>query len=296
MLPGTPGAPGAPAPGTPGVPAAPGATAGGPIYIDIDCPLEASPRTGSISGTALDADANTPIGAASIKVVDTQGRELGIAADGNGAFHVEGLQPGTVTLKAEADTYMLHVQTVDVRVREDSKVELKMYKRPKKGDVEIAGNELKIKKQVHFETDSAKISLDSTALLEEIADTLIRNPCLKQIEIQGHTDNSGSKDHNKVLSDQRANSVREWLLAHSIEPGRLIAQGYGQERPISPNVTPAGKERNRRVQFMIKDQDKNCGKASTGGASTGGTRPPPAAAPPAAPQPPAKPKPPALPF
>src|SRR5262249_19790527 len=145
---------------------------------------------------------------------------------------------------------------------EDSKVELKMNKRPKKGDVEIAGNEIKIKRQVHFETDSAKISLDSTGLLEEIADTMVRNACLKQVEIQGHTDNTGTADHNKVLSDQRANAVREWMLSHNVDPGRLVAVGYGQERPISPNITPAGKERNRRVQFMIKDQDKACGKSA----------------------------------
>jgi len=60
---------------------------------------------------------------------------------------------------------MLHVQSVDVRAREDSKAELKMHKRPKKGDVEIAGNEIKIKKQIHFETDSAKISLLATPAL-----------------------------------------------------------------------------------------------------------------------------------
>ena len=146
-----------------------------------------------------------------------------------------------------------------------------MHKRPKKGDVEIAGNEIKIKKQIHFETDSAKISLDSTGLLEEIADTMTRNACLKQVEIQGHTDNTGPKEHNKMLSNQRANSVREWLLGHGIEPGRLLAQGYGQERPISPNVTPAGKERNRRVQFMIKDQDKGCG-GKAGGATAKGDK------------------------
>src|SRR5262249_8753671 len=157
---------------------------------------------------------------------------------------------------------MLHVQTVDVRAREDSHTDLLMHKRPRRGDVEIAGNEIKIKKQIHFETDSAKISIDSTGLLEEIADTLARNACLKQVEIQGHTDNTGPKEHNKTLSDQRANSVREWLLAHGVEPGRLSAVGYGQERPISPNVTPAGKERNRRVQFIIKDQDKGCGRGA----------------------------------
>jgi hypothetical protein len=112
---------------------------------------------------------------------------------------------------------------------------------------------------------------------------------LKQIEIQGHTDNTGAKDHNKVLSDQRANAVREWLLGHGIEPGRLVAQGYGQERPISPNVTPAGKERNRRVQFMIKDQEKGCGGNKGGGAAA----PAPAAAPRPAVQ---KPEPSKLPF
>jgi outer membrane protein OmpA-like peptidoglycan-associated protein len=257
MLPGTP--PGSqPPPGGPPV--------AGSQYIDIDCPLEASARTGSVSGAALDADTGSPVNGVAIRVVDTQGKEVGIGTDANGAFRMEGLQPGTVSVKGEADGYLLHVESVDVRAKEDTRVELKMHKRPKKGDVEIAGNEIKIKKQIHFETDSAKISLDSTGLLEEIADTIVRNPCLKQVEVQGHTDNTGGKEHNKVLSDQRANSVREWLLAHNVEPGRLIALGYGQERPISPNVSPAGKERNRRVQFMIKDQDKACGKSTgTGG-------------------------------
>jgi outer membrane protein OmpA-like peptidoglycan-associated protein len=267
-----------------------GAPPGGPMYFDVDCALEAAAKTGSISGKTIDSDTKAAIGNASIRVVDTQGKEIAITSDATGAFKMEGLQPGTVTIKADADGYMLHVQTVDVRPREDSKTDVTLFKRPKKGDVEIAGNEIKIKRQIHFETDSAKISLDSTGLLEEIADAMIRNPCLKQVEIQGHTDNTGAKEHNKVLSDQRANAVREWLLQHGIEPGRLVAQGYGQERPISPNVTPAGKERNRRVQFMIKQQDPGCG------GNKGGTGPTPAPAP-AAPKPAVeKPQAPKLPF
>jgi outer membrane protein OmpA-like peptidoglycan-associated protein len=295
MGPGGPGPmgqmpPGSMGPGGPGPmgPGAPGAPPGGPMYFDVDCALEAAPKTGSISGVALDAETKAPVSGASIRVVDTQGKEVAITADASGVFKMEGLQPGTITIKADADGYMLHVQTAEVRVREDSRTDLALLKRPKKGDVEIAGNEIKIKRQIHFETDSAKISLDSNGLLEEIADTMIRNPCLKQIEIQGHTDNTGAKDHNKVLSDQRANAVREWLLGHGIEPGRLVAQGYGQERPISPNVTPAGKERNRRVQFMIKDQEKGCGGNKGGGA---------AAPAPAAPRPAVqKPEPSKLPF
>ena len=287
-----PGPMGPGAPMGPGPVGAPGGPPGGPMFFDVDCALEAAPKTGSISGKTIDSDSKAAIGSASIRVVDTQNKEIAITSDAAGAFKMEGLQPGTVTIKADADGYMLHVQTVEVRAREDSKTDVTLFKRPKKGDVEIAGNEIKIKRQIHFETDSAKISLDSTGLLEEIADTMIRNPCLKQVEIQGHTDNTGSKDHNKVLSDQRANAVREWLLQHGIEPGRLVAQGYGQERPISPNVTPAGKERNRRVQFMIKDQDKGCG----GNKAAGGPAPGPAPAP-AAPKPAVeKPQAPKLPF
>jgi outer membrane protein OmpA-like peptidoglycan-associated protein len=286
-----PPGPGGMGPGPMG-PVPPGAPPGGPMYFDVDCPLEAAPKTGSITGAAVDSESKAAVGGASIRVVDTQGKEVAITADAGGNFKMEGLQPGSITIKADADGYMLHVQTVEVKAREDARADLTLFKRPKKGDVEIAGNEIKIKKQIYFETDSAKISLQSTGLLEEIADTLIRNVCLKQVEIQGHTDNTGAKEHNKVLSDQRANAVREWLLAHSIEPGRLVAQGYGQERPISPNVTPAGKERNRRVQFIIKDQDKGCGGNKGGGAST----PAPAAAP--AVQKPAvqKPEPSKLPF
>jgi outer membrane protein OmpA-like peptidoglycan-associated protein len=286
--------------GQPNAPAGTAATSStGPLFFDVDCPLEAAPRGGTIKGTAVDAETNGPVNGLSVRIVDTEGKEVAIATDPSGAFHVDAVQPGVVTLKADADGYMLHVQTVDVRPREESHVTMQMNKRPKKSDVEIAGNEIKIKRQIHFEIDSAVISLDSTSLLEEIADALNRNPCLRQVEIQGHTDNSGSKEHNKVLSDQRANSVREWLLAHGVEPGRLTAQGYGQDRPISPNITPAGKERNRRVQFMIKDQDKNCGNKPAGTSAPAAPAPPsqPPQPAPAAPRPPPAPAPkPAMPF
>jgi len=283
---------GSPAPGAP-------VAATGPIFIDVDCPLEAAPKTGSITGKAVDAENNAAVSGLSLRIVDAEGKEVGLPADAGGGFHVENVQAGAITVKAEADGYMLHVVTVDVRPREETHVTLQMNKRPKRGDVEIQGNELKLKKQIHFEIDAATISLDSTALLEEIADTMNRNPCVRRVEIQGHTDNSGSKEHNKVLSDQRANAVREWLVTHSVESGRLTAQGYGQDRPISPNITPAGKERNRRVQFIIQDQDKNCGKGGTGAAAPPGPAAPPAApAPPRAapaPQPAPAPKPP-MPF
>ena len=92
--------------------------------------------------------------------------------------------------------------------------------------------------------------------MTEIADTLIRTPRILKVEVQGHTDNTGTPEHNRILSDQRANAVRDWLTAHGVQPDRLVARGYGQEKPIVPNVTAAMKAKNRRVQFIIVEQEK----------------------------------------
>ena len=82
--------------------------------------------------------------------------------------------------------------------------------------------------------------------------------------MQGHTDNSGTPEHNKVLSEQRAEAVRAWLVQHGVPSDKLVARGYGQERPIAPNVTAGNRARNRRVQFIILEKE-------------GATAPPPAA-------------------
>jgi outer membrane protein OmpA-like peptidoglycan-associated protein len=92
--------------------------------------------------------------------------------------------------------------------------------------------------------------------MEEIADVLQRNPDLKKVEVQGHTDNTGTPEINNKLSQDRADSVRTWLVDHGIAGDRLIAKGYGATRPLAPNVTPANRERNRRVQFVILERDK----------------------------------------
>ncbi len=275
-------APGATAPGgapTP-APAAPARTPTSDAIVTLDCAMEALPKTGGITGRAVDGESNTPVPSASVRLIDLQTKELALAVEG-GSFHVENLPPGVYTLKADTPDHMLHTEQVEVRAREDARVELHLNKRPLKGDVEIAGNEVKIKRQIHFETDSARIMPDSTALLEEISDVMVRTTCLQQVEIQGHTDNTGTSEHNKLLSEQRANAVRVWLADHGVDSSRLIAKGYGQEHPISPNLTPAGKERNRRVQFIILQKDKNCTRAGAapaaparaGGAPAPATKP-----------------------
>jgi outer membrane protein OmpA-like peptidoglycan-associated protein len=61
----------------------------------------------------------------------------------------------------------------------------------------------------------------------------------------------GTADHNLQLSDARASSVKAWLVGAGIDPARLVPKGYGQTRPLAPNVTAGNRARNRRVQFII---------------------------------------------
>jgi outer membrane protein OmpA-like peptidoglycan-associated protein len=84
---------------------------------------------------------------------------------------------------------------------------------------------------------------------------MLRRPEILLVEIQGHTDNRGRSSYNLQLSQQRAEAVRDFLIQAGVSPTRLEARGFGQERPLVPNLTSANRARNRRVQFMIRKQD-----------------------------------------
>jgi outer membrane protein OmpA-like peptidoglycan-associated protein len=249
-----PTAPGMMPPTTPG--AAPGSppSASGINYVDVDCPLEALPKMGNIVGKVVDAESQAGISGATVVAIDVDRKEYRASTDGSGAFRIDGVKPGSVTLKADADKYLSHSESVDIKPREDSKPQIGMSAKPKQANVVIVNKEIVIKKQIHFETDSAVIKGDSSSLMEEIADVIQHNANIKRIEVQGHTDNTGTPDHNMQLSQARAESVKAWLTSHGVEGSRLEAKGYGATRPRVPNVTAANRAQNRRVQFVILEK------------------------------------------
>ena len=80
------------------------------------------------------------------------------------------------------------------------------------------------------------------------------HPEIKQVRVEGHTDNVGHSEYNKALSTRRAASVVEWLVKKgSIERARLTSAGFGREKPIDDNKTSVGRRNNRRVEFHIVD-------------------------------------------
>lgn len=128
-------------------------------------------------------------------------------------------------------------------------------------------NEIQILKQVQFATGKATILSNSFPILDEVVRLLKVNPEIVHLDIEGHTDNRGSDDLNEKLSNDRAHSCMTYLIEHGIDAGRLAAEGFGPRRPIADNNTNEGRQKNRRVEFHIRD--------ANAGPSGGGEAPPP---------------------
>lgn len=103
---------------------------------------------------------------------------------------------------------------------------------------------------VKFEYDSEAFTPDSRPALQQVADRLKQHPELR-LEIAGHTDAQGHPAYNEWLSEQRANTVRTFLIDNGIPPDRLTAKGYGQAEPIADNDTWKGIQKNRRVELRL---------------------------------------------
>jgi outer membrane protein OmpA-like peptidoglycan-associated protein len=124
---------------------------------------------------------------------------------------------------------------------------------PKLTLVEVTDDEIKIKQQVQFDTGKATIKPVSAKLLAEVGLVIRQSPNIKKVTVEGHTDDVGDDDYNMNLSQDRANSVRQWLIdKEKVEPDRLEAVGFGETRPIMSNRTSQGRQANRRVEFKVE--------------------------------------------
>ncbi|MBK9261746.1 MAG: OmpA family protein [Polyangiaceae bacterium] len=116
-------------------------------------------------------------------------------------------------------------------------------------------NEIQILKKVEFATGKSTILQQSYPILDEVVKLLKVNPEIKLLAIEGHTDNRGSDALNEKLSADRAKAVLDYLVNKGgIDASRLTSQGFGPQRPIADNNTNDGRQRNRRVEFIIKER------------------------------------------
>ena len=116
-----------------------------------------------------------------------------------------------------------------------------------------AENEIAVRmtNDILFDVDSAALRSASRSTLSDLA-TNIRQYSDEYVTVEGHTDSTGTSEHNMVLSERRANSVRDYLVSQGLPGSQITARGYGESMPKASNDTPEGRQLNRRVEIHIK--------------------------------------------
>jgi OmpA-OmpF porin, OOP family len=119
--------------------------------------------------------------------------------------------------------------------------------------ITVTAEKIELKQQIFFASSRAVILPRSYPLLDEVVAALKARPTMN-VRVEGHTDSRGNAALNTRLSQARADAVRAYLAGHGVGQDRLEARGFGPSQPIETNKTAAGREKNRRVDFVITEQ------------------------------------------
>lgn len=141
------------------------------------------------------------------------------------------------------------IDDILVRQADDTKSLINKFGCEDKFDKIVAGQLLQLD-NIYFETNKARLLSQSTIQLDELFLALNQNDAL-EIEIRGHTDNTGTVSNNQVLSENRAKAVFDYLVLKGMSAKRLSYIGLGATEPIVPNDTGANKAKNRRVEIKV---------------------------------------------
>lgn len=201
--------------------------------IDYVCP-------GNLSGLAIVRNSENALKSAGFSVVYSgkgdSDRPVVTAHKGNTWAHIantgqDSMTYYTVTIVRTKEMQQQMVASADAMEDEINRT----------GSVAIYG--------INFDTGSSTITAGSEQTLGEVANLLKKNSAWK-MQVEGHTDNVGTKEANMRLSQARADAVRMWLVSNGVDGARLIAKGFGDTKPLANNSNDEGRARNRRVALV----------------------------------------------
>jgi outer membrane protein OmpA-like peptidoglycan-associated protein len=200
-----------------------------------------------LKGVITDAMTQKPI-EAEIELVDNVKNEVLATFKSNsksGKYLVSLPSGKNYGIAVKAEGYLFHSENFDIPAVADYQ---EVYKDVQLKNVAV-GSKI-ILKNIFFDTGKYSLRPESSNELERLLKLLNDVPTLK-IEISGHTDNRGSAEMNQTLSENRAKTVVEYLVANGISKDRLEYAGYGLTQPVATNDTDAGRQENRRTEFKI---------------------------------------------
>lgn len=221
---------------------------GGMDIYTFDMPAEARPAyTSYVKGIVYDSESREPV-QSNLQVYDLETGKLYTTFSSdklNGRF-LSSLPAGkNYAVEVMKDGYLFWSHNVSLKeVKEGTPVEVNIpLQKIKVGEAIVLNN-------IFYESDKYNLKDESNAELEMVVKLLTKNPTLK-IEIGGHTDNTGNEEANKILSENRAKSVYDYLISKSIDAGRVTFKGYASSKPVAENSTAEGKAKNRRTELVV---------------------------------------------
>lgn len=219
------------------------------VKIKLKDEVQPDPVT-LITGRVLDSKTNKPIAATIAYNNLNDGKNYGVARTNpkTGAYKIVLPYGINYDFNANAKDYIGVSENLDLTdVGEYKEIERDLFLVP----IEV-GSTVRLN-NIFFETGSATLKPESFSELNRVVEFMENNPSVK-IELGGHTDNVGNDDFNMKLSQDRVNSVLSYLKSKNVDESRIVAKGYGESKPIADNDTEEGKQKNRRVQFIILER------------------------------------------
>jgi len=191
-----------------------------------------------------------PILDAAASFIGPKEREASLVDDGDQVFF---LAPGEWSIIVAAATFGTERRDLEIGPDEDSLVVIEVELEPAK--VEVTKEEMVILEKILFEVGSSGVDKASLGLIQEIANNIVNHGEINKVEIHGHTDSSGPASTNRKLSQARVEAVVAQLVKDGVDEAILVAIGHGEDDPIADNKTEEGRAENRRVQFLITEQE-----------------------------------------
>lgn len=197
------------------------------------------PNLGTISGSVKDGEGR-PIPNATVIIGSTN--PVTVATSSVGIYSAQ-VEAGTWPVSVQADGYISDNQTTTIIANETVSVSFTLRTALRAGEVMSFDN-------IYFASGSSNLKPESFPILDSVAILLRDNPTAR-MQIAGHTDSDGGESANQTLSQNRAQSVYQYLVSKGIAGNRLTTIGHGETNPVVANNSAANKARNRRIEFTV---------------------------------------------
>jgi len=205
---------------------------------------------GDIRGRVLDKNTEMPLAKAKVWLADN----TSTTTDENGEFIIKGIPAGYEIVSASAAGYADGYAAADIGQGNENPEVIVSLERGKNSakynNKQVAVGETINLNNILFDQGKAELKNESKGELDKVIAFLHTN-MNAQIELSGHTSSEGDANLNRSLSYKRVKSCKDYMLTQGIDAGRIIAIGFGPDRPLVPNDTEANRARNRRVEMRL---------------------------------------------